>query len=183
MDKSMQRKHGIHMRKSLPEAELYSKHICDSLLSSPHYKNAKVIFTYCPFNEEVDVSFFNSCAQSDGKVVAYPICESDGIMIAAVPESESAWETGKYGIKSPIRKAARILNPEEIDLIIVPCTVFAPESRMRLGMGAGYYDRYLPKCKNAQWIAVAYEVQKMSDLIVEEWDIPLDAVLTEMKWY
>ena len=183
MDKNMQRKHGIHMRKSLPEAELYSRHICDRLLSSPHYKRAKVILTYSPFNGEADVSFFNSRAQSDGKTLAYPICESDGIMVAAIPESDSAWETGKYGIKTPIRKSARILNPEEIDLVIVPCTAFAPESRMRLGMGAGYYDRYLPKCKNAQSVAVAYEVQKTSDLVAGEWDIPLDAVLTETTWY
>ena len=182
MDKAAKRKQGVQARKSLAEAESKSKIISSRLLESHFYQNAKTIFTYTPFNGEVDVSYFNQYAQNDGKVVAYPICGSGGAMVAAVPESEDAWESGKYGIYAPIRDASRILNPEEIDLVIVPCTVFDPETRMRIGMGAGFYDRYLPKCVNAKTVAVAFEVQK-NDVSAEEWDVPLDAVVTELVWY
>ena len=183
MDKKEQRKQGIKARKSLVMAEEYSKKICDSLLNSQFYQNADTIFSYVPFNGEVDISYFNQCATDDGKTVAYPICGSDGSMVAAVPDSETAWECGKYGIMTPILDVSHILEPNEIDVVIVPCTAFDPESRIRIGMGAGYYDRYLPKCKTAKSIAVAFEVQKIEGLCIDEWDYPLDAIVTELFWY
>ena len=184
MDKTAQRKQGILARKVLAEAAPgYSRAVCEQLLKNPAYQTANVIFTYSPFNGEVDVSYFNRQAQADGKTVAYPVCGEGGAMVAAVPQSEASWETGKYGIAAPVLAASRILPPAEIDLVILPCAAFDPTNRARLGMGGGYYDRYLPQCKNATSIAVAYEAQKINGLCVDTWDVTPDAVVTELGWY
>ena len=53
----------------------------------------------------------------------------------------------------------------------------------RLGMGGGYYDRaFAFKRSNAQspiLIGTAFACQQYSALPIADWDIPLDAVITE----
>jgi len=183
--KELQRKAGIAARKSIPreEAERLSRKICERLLFSEAYKSAKNILSYYPFGSEADVKYFNSRAVKDGKTLALPICRGDGIMIAAAPESPDALITGIHGITAPVEERSRILKPEELDLIIVPCAAFNGPAQSRIGMGAGYYDRYLPQCINAVCIAAAYEAQQIEGLYVEEWDFVLDAIATESNWY
>ena len=74
------------------------------------------------------------------------------------------------------------IRPEEIDLVICPCTVF-DEAGGRMGMGAGFYDRYLPRCVNARIAAVAFEAQKADCVPMEAWDRPMDLVFTEKAVY
>jgi 5-formyltetrahydrofolate cyclo-ligase len=50
-------------------------------------------------------------------------------------------------------------------------------------MGAGYYDRYLQRCRNSRVFAVAFEAQKLIKAPMEDTDIPMDAVITEIKIY
>ena len=74
------------------------------------------------------------------------------------------------------------LKPEDIDLVICPCTSF-DEELGRMGMGAGYYDRYLEKCSGAHIVAVAFECQKADSVMRQEWDKPMEKVFTEEKIY
>jgi 5-formyltetrahydrofolate cyclo-ligase len=183
--KKIQREAGISARRSIPreQAIRYSENISRKLAEHSAYQDAKTIFSYRSFGGEVDVSHFNERARRDGKTVAFPICRNEGRMVAAVPFDDSAWETGRYGIRAPVESHSGILDPLEIDLVIVPCTAFSGSLRMRVGMGAGYYDRYLPQCKNAVSIAIAYEVQRMEDIYGDQWDVPLNAIVTESGYY
>jgi 5-formyltetrahydrofolate cyclo-ligase len=53
---------------------------------------------------------------------------------------------------------------------------------MRLGQGAGHYDRALSVLDNCTSIGVAWSVQQANILPTDPWDVPLDAVLTERSW-
>jgi 5-formyltetrahydrofolate cyclo-ligase len=75
-----------------------------------------------------------------------------------------------------------MVPPEAIDLMICPCTVF-DEMCNRMGMGGGYYDRFLAKCENAVVAAVAFEVQKAEQVPMAPWDKAVDLVFTEKKTY
>ena len=77
---------------------------------------------------------------------------------------------GKSGWQ--VRKTARG------DLVICPGTAF-DESGSRLGMGAGYYDRFLPKCVNAVFVLAAFEAQRADEVPQEETDVPMDLIVTE----
>ena len=90
------------------------------------------------------------------------------------------WTRGSFGILEPTR--GFVARPEEIDLVICPCTGF-DENLNRLGMGGGFYDRFLPLCKNAKIIAVAYEAQKIPRVRTNAFDVPMDAVVTESNIY
>ena len=70
------------------------------------------------------------------------------------------------------------LAPEELDLVLVPCTAFDAQCR-RVGMGKGYYDRYLPRCPQAVWLGVAFEVQRVEAAAVDATDQRLDGYVTE----
>ena len=59
----------------------------------------------------------------------------------------------------------------------------------RLGMGGGFYDRSLAFMQHRkQWhsphlIGLAHELQKISELPCESWDIPLNMIATEKTIY
>lgn len=183
--KAIQRKTGIIARKGLDKktAQCFSQIICEKLIAEPAFRRAKTILSYQSYACEADTSYFNEHALDEGKVLSFPICYDNGLMVAAVPYTMDSWKTGKYGIMTPVESRSFILNPVNIDLVIVPCTAFDGQKRMRIGWGAGYYDRYLPQCKNAVKIAIAYEAQHITGLCCDEWDVPLDAVVTEANSY
>lgn len=184
--KMIQRKAGIAAREAMePElAASCSRAICEKLLAMAQYQAARTVFTYQPFHGEVDVSYFNARAAVDGKLVAYPICHGHGEMVAAVPAADTAWAIGKFGIRVPIEAQCEILKPSEIDIVIVPCTAFDSGTLLRVGMGGGYYDRYLPPCAGAVTVAAAFEAQRVNAAIAHsEYDVPLCAIATELAWY
>ena len=71
-----------------------------------------------------------------------------------------------------------------IGVVLTPLVAFDAEGS-RLGMGAGYYDRCLATVApphRPQVVGIAYELQRADHLPSESWDIPLDAVVTELGW-
>lgn len=170
---------------SFDERSLFSEQISEKLLGIKEFQKSQKIMVYRSVKGEVCLDSFIQAAEALGKSLAYPLCISDTEMIALQPEralseGRSPWKAGRFGIQEPIREASIEFLPEEIDLIICPCTVF-DEHRNRMGMGAGFYDRYLKKCINAVKVAVAFEVQKVEHIPTENWDIVMDAVITEKR--
>ena len=74
------------------------------------------------------------------------------------------------------------LRPDQLDLVVTPCTAFDPDCG-RVGMGKGYYDRFLPLCTHAFRLGAAYEVQKVEQAAADPNDQRLDAVITEGRVY
>ena len=111
----------------------------------------------------------------DGKRFCYPLCRSKTEMDAYLP---GAWQTGAFGIKEPDPARSEWVPPEGIDLVLCPCAGFDGAGN-RVGMGAGYYDRYLPQCKNAAIYAVAFEAQRLTQVYTDEHDRKMDGVITE----
>ncbi len=66
----------------------------------------------------------------------------------------------------------------EFDLILVPALGFDRDGN-RLGLGGGWYDRFVAQQPQAQKIGVAYAWALVEDGIpVEPWDMKLDGVVT-----
>lgn len=84
------------------------------------------------------------------------------LFTAAVPGPDG-WETGLYGICTPVLERSVLLEPEQLDLVLVPCTAFDADC-FRVGMGKGYYDRYLPRCTKAAKIGIALKFSALHTL-------------------
>ena len=178
------RKEKIAAREALSEEERIasSKRICERLLETPEYKRANIIFAYKWFKGEVKLDYLEERAKADGKRLVYPLVISKTEMEAIEPgDEEGAWvDSGYKGIMEPVREKGTILSPEDIDLVVAPCSAFDDECN-RLGQGGGFYDRYLPKCTEADMIVVAFEAQKADHIPTDEFDFAVPAVATEER--
>jgi 5,10-methenyltetrahydrofolate synthetase len=75
-----------------------------------------------------------------------------------------------------------ICKPEEIAVVLVPGLAFTRDG-VRLGRGAGFYDRFLSRIPHALRLGVAFEEQLADGLPTDSWDLPLDALLTDGGTY
>ena len=65
---------------------------------------------------------------------------------------------------------------EEIGLVLVPGVAFDRKGR-RLGMGGGFYDRFLVEV-SAPKIALAHDFQVVEQVPAEDSDVPVDVIVT-----
>jgi 5-formyltetrahydrofolate cyclo-ligase len=89
----------------------------------------------------------------------------------------NALVTGPFGLLQP-PGTAPLLSP---DIILTPLLGFT-RSGLRLGQGAGHYDRAFAEWPQAMRIGVAFSVQERPELPYDAWDVPLHAVITEREW-
>ncbi|MBQ9662026.1 MAG: 5-formyltetrahydrofolate cyclo-ligase [Oscillospiraceae bacterium] len=178
--KKFQRASVLQKRDALPpeQREAASRTVCEKLLSMDVYKNARTVFLFRPFRSEPDLSAFAKQAVLDGKTLVYPYCVDRSRMLAVEPGDH--WETDRFGIQVPVLSDTTVCNPAEIDLVLCPCAGFDSEGG-RLGMGAGYYDRFLPLCGHAFKALIAFEAQRLDQVCTEGFDVPMDAIVTEER--
>ena len=78
--------------------------------------------------------------------------------------------------------AAAPMPQESFDLIIAPLLGFDRHNN-RLGLGSGWYDRFLATQQRAKVIGLAFEVQRTDAIPVEAHDVALDSIVTENGRY
>ncbi|HRJ06447.1 MAG TPA: 5-formyltetrahydrofolate cyclo-ligase [Candidatus Saccharibacteria bacterium] len=102
-------------------------------------------------------------------------------------EAETSWietfiarEWPQIAISYPPITNTAPISSGVFDVIIVPLVAF-DDSCHRLGHGGGWYDRFLATQPNALKIGLAFDIQQVDILPVEEHDIPLDCIVTESR--
>lgn len=95
---------------------------------------------------------------------------------ALVTWLEDEWP--EIEIVQPSRSKDQPFPEREFDLIVVPALGFDREGN-RLGLGGGWYDRFVAQQPEALKIGVAYGWALVEGGVpVEPWDMKLDAVVT-----
>jgi 5-formyltetrahydrofolate cyclo-ligase len=93
----------------------------------------------------------------------------------------------RLGMVEPTRGAA--VPARALDVVLLPA--LAVDARgIRLGMGAGFYDRSFAHRRRSKWlrprlIAVVYDFQRVASIPAHSFDVPVDAVLSEsgLRWF
>lgn len=176
--KKWQRNKALAARDAIPAKERAeaSARICRRIAASTEFMHAKTIMIFKAFRSEVDLSLLEEEAERCGKLICYPYCADNHQMFALHPNGR--WQTDQYGILTPVLEESSIISPGKIDLVLCPCAAF-DSSGNRLGMGAGYYDRFLPNCSEAYVAAVAFEAQRLPSVASDVHDYPVNTVFTE----
>ena len=139
----------------------------------PLYKDAKSIYGYLPYNQEVRTVPMLERALKDGKKVAVPKVYGDEMKFLYLDDL-TAVAKGYAGIPEPI--ADEPVAHDETALVLMPGLAFDPQGH-RIGYGGGFYDKFLAAEPNHPTLALCYEFQMLPKLDVEDHDIPVDTVL------
>lgn len=143
------------------------------------YQNAKSIMIYLSMYDEPQTDAIILDALQSGKKVCVPrMLSVYGQMEAVELRNFDHLVAGRLGIREPRPTDTAVLNPQNIDLILVPGVVF-DTSGNRIGMGAGYYDRFLAQASQATLLGIAWQFQVESNITSEKHDVKMHYLLTE----
>ncbi len=183
MDKKDLRTNNLQIRRSLPadEREQKSLEITRKLENLDLFKNADHILFYYTHGSEVDtVPLINKWAGK--KQIYLPKLKGENQFIALPFHNFDALKKNHYGIPEPIEHEDDKGHEKKLDLIIIPGAAFDRKCN-RLGMGKGFYDRYLSKLPNVKKIALAFEEQMLDKVPKDKYDKSVDLIITDKEMY
>ena len=175
MDKQALRKQIREQKRAMTEAEIVEKSeaLGRLFVASEAYRQAKTIYGYLPYNQEVRTTAMLQKALDDGKQVAVPKCYGDEMRFIYLDDLSKV-EKGYCNIPEPIEDGPIANDPTA--LVLMPGLAFDPQGH-RIGYGGGFYDRYLSAEPGHPTVALCYDFQLLPHLDTEEFDIPVDTVL------
>jgi 5-formyltetrahydrofolate cyclo-ligase len=175
MDKSALRKQIREKKRAMTEAEIRdaSARLGELFAASEAYRQAKSIYGYLPYNQEVRTVPMLERALQDGKRVAVPKCYGDEMKFIFMDDLSKV-EKGYANIPEPI--ADEPVADDPTALVLMPGLAFDPQGH-RCGYGGGFYDKFLSAEPNHPTLALCYEFQMLPYLETEAHDIPVDYVL------
>lgn len=182
--KNFLRQDFLSRRAAIPhdERDRISHELIKKFLATEIYRTSKIIMAYASTPDELQLDELFAAGFADGKILAIPFIVGKGNMRAVVVPSFDALEVGAFNIMTVKHDVRNFIKPAQIDCVIVPGAAFDIHGG-RLGLGGGYYDRFLPRAVNAKKIAFAYDFQVVDNLPVESHDIKVDAILTTKKFF
>lgn len=136
------------------------------------------IALYVPKDEEAPALRLASALTAAGKTLCLPrVIDRLGSMDFQHWQPEDQLFPGLFGTSHPEPGGGAVIP----DAIITPLVGF-DQAMNRLGQGGGYYDRAFARHPDALRVGLAWSVQEHDVLPADPWDLPLDAVLTEIAF-
>jgi 5-formyltetrahydrofolate cyclo-ligase len=173
-------------RETQQEADLLSRRIWDKMLALPQFASARTVMTYLDIGSEVRTRAYLPELWQLGKRVVVPYCMAREIRLFQLKNMDEL-STGTWQILEPkpewLLRMDRRVDAAELDLIVVPGVAFDRYGD-RLGLGKGYYDRFLQRVRpDAVKISPAFECQLVDKIPVLPHDVRVDMVITENAVY
>lgn len=174
-EKNTLRKKMVGWRAQLASVEKkeWDQAICQRIYQLIKDREAKVIHTFLPMNDEIDIFPLIQELLSQSLTVITPEALTRRRLKNWVLMDLGQLQDGVYGTQFPANSKE---YTGDYDLIIVPGLAFDKEG-YRLGYGAGYYDTFLAKHPEAFTVGVAYPFQMIEEVPREAHDIGLDLVI------
>ena len=181
--KAVLRQRARALRNTIPEgaSKERSARIVASLLGLPEIAGARSVALFYPIEgrNEVDLRALDAELRAKGARIAYPAIEQETRVMSFrfVAETEAMEERG-LGFREPAEDAEEAVA---LDAIVVPALQI-DASGHRIGYGAGYYDRTLPRYSPpATAIGVAFDFQLIAEVPVTEGDVAVSMVVTDQR--
>lgn len=175
MDKIALRRAIREKKRAMTEEEIATRSAClgELFADTQAYREAKTVYGYLPYNQEVRTVPMLERALRDGKKVAVPKVYGDTMKFICL-EDLSLVAKSEMGIPEPIADSP--VAEDKTALVLMPGLAFDKEGH-RIGYGGGFYDKFLMAEPDHPTVALCYEFQMFAHLDTEEFDIPVDLVL------
>jgi 5-formyltetrahydrofolate cyclo-ligase len=140
------------------------------------------VAVYAPLPSELDTGPLIQLARQRGCHVYLPRITDPRRRRMQFVESSGPMRRNHLGILEPVQ--LRRISARRLDLVFVPLVGF-DATGMRLGMGAGYYDRAFAFLRRRRYwihprlIGLAYSFQQVPHIEGAVHDVHLNAVVTE----
>ena len=175
MEKLLLRKNAIARRQAL-EPEVTRKRslaIVNLIKNFMTQRKFDQVFLYSPLIGEVDLMPLLSTGLSR---FAFPKVNGSEMDFFTVQAAGELFKQS-FGIMEPSGMGG-LAVPTPKTLILVPSLLLDRQGN-RVGLGKGYYDRYLNKIKTPLTLGVALDEFVVDSLPLEPWDAPLGGYVTE----
>lgn len=175
MDKQALRKQIRQKKREMTEEEIVTKseQLGRLFAASEAYREAKTIYGYLPYNQEVRTTAMLQKALEDGKRVAVPKCYGDEMRFIYLNDLSKV-EPGYCSIPEPMEDEPIADDPTA--LVLMPGLAFDPQGH-RMGYGGGFYDKFLAMEPDHPTLALCYDFQMLDHLETEAHDVPVDLVI------
>ena len=135
----------------------------------------KIIGGYYPVNFEVDDLTLLKRLEKSKYTICLPVIKDNFQMDFYKWSFSDPLKINKHGIPEPETKS--IAYP---DILLIPLLAF-DKNLNRLGYGGGYYDRLIEKFEKTKKIikiGLAFSIQKIDKVPINEYDKKLDYIVT-----
>ncbi|HIA07866.1 MAG TPA: 5-formyltetrahydrofolate cyclo-ligase [Chromatiaceae bacterium] len=186
------RRRARQQRQSLSPAEnaRLSSLACSIFCNHPWFRNSHKIAAFFPSDGEIDPLLLVERAWAMGKRCYFPVLKPGSANALWFHEYRPGDRllTNRFGINEPDPLKRTRISPMALDIVLTPLVCF-DASGTRLGMGGGYYDRSFSHLRRRnRWfkpkmIGIAFDSQKLNRIPSENWDIPLDAIVSDKQMY
>ncbi|OJA06246.1 5-formyltetrahydrofolate cyclo-ligase [Halomonas sp. QHL1] len=191
-DKHALRRFLRHQRRALSKHEqrLAAQRLCQRLKTLPEIRRAQRLSFYLPVNGEIDPTPLLPWLRQRNVDIYLPVLRpfSANRLWFVAYRPDTPMVKNRFGIWEPdARFSAQRRNrlpAWALDTLIVPLVGFDANAN-RMGMGGGFYDRSLAFMHrpgpSPTLIGAAHACQQVASLPVEPWDVPLQAVVSDLS--
>ena len=184
------RRQAYAARREQLEPDVVSRKAIEQLLRLPQYMQAGSALWYVDCRTELKTQWCLPTELESDRAIYVPYCTThEGRPNLGLWRLECLSElvVGKWKILEPPKDqwldSDRVIEPAQLDVVIVPGVGFSPDGR-RLGNGQGYYDRLLAAVgSSCSLIGLCYQCQIFPEFPVELHDVRMDFVVTEQQVY
>lgn len=175
MDKKILRKQIREKKQAMTPEQIQSasEKLKELFLATQQYRQAKTVYGYLPYNQEVRTVPILEQALADGKRIAVPKVYGNEMKFIYLTDLNRV-APGYAGIPEPVEDHP--VGDDPTALVLMPGLAF-DKAGHRIGYGGGFYDKFLAEEPEHPTVALCYEFQVVQQLPTEEFDIPVDCVL------
>ena len=167
-------------QQTAPALEQAAARIRQHLLDWLQPQTAATLCAFAAGNHEINLLPLLEKLQQLGWRTALPVIDPDhpGRMQMHLWQAGDVLHNNRFAIPEPASACAQIAA-EDIAVCLLPLLAFTDRGE-RLGMGGGYYDRWLTQAAPAmQRIGIACDWQRQPALPLDRWDQNMHYVCTE----
>jgi 5-formyltetrahydrofolate cyclo-ligase len=151
--------------------------VIDAIVALPNWEGAERIALYLATDGEISTCALAALARGLPKKLFLPRIVANGLCFAQW-HAEALLLPNHYNIPEPAKSEVHC-PVSDLDIIFIP-TVGWDQYGGRLGMGGGFYDRTLSGISGPLLVGLAHENQRVAEIPLENWDVALDYVATDI---